>query len=138
MPVAFAAAGGLGGDFFCHPQAPQLGEAASPGLPLFPRVAAQAPLNPTVEAAQHRRSLAEAEVASPAQQITAQFANHALEGSPAIALGQLSDSLLELRHRRRSDAPLTPRREREPQELSFPWPVHRALRLVDFQPQLLV
>lgn len=92
----------------------------------------------TVQIPQHRRRLAEAEVASPADQVTAKFVDHTIQGRPPVSLRNLANTFLELHSRSQCDTAFAMHREREPQKLAIPRPVHGTLGLVDRQPQLLV
>lgn len=69
MPVAFAAPGGPCGKSHAAPPLPQLFEPTFAGFPLLPSVTSQAAMDPIFQVSQHRRRLAEAVVASPADQI---------------------------------------------------------------------
>ncbi len=82
----------------------QLGEASASMLPLFPGDGAQPPPEPLVKLTQHRRGLAEAEVAAPPDQVDGQLLDDLREASSrtlalkrAIACGAM---------RRRGSRPL--------------------------------
>ena len=52
---------------------------------------------PTIELREQRRpGLAEAEIASPTEQVAAKFADHAIQGRASVAFGNLANSFLEL------------------------------------------
>src|ERR1700751_2708010 len=83
----------------------QLGEAIASMLPLFPGDGAQPPPEPLVKLAQHRRGLAEAEVAAPPDEVDGQLLDDLREASPAPAPRQFPNSRLEAGDRLRRDAP---------------------------------
>src|SRR6056297_399188 len=71
VPVALTATSGLCSKILADTQLPQLFEPTLAGFPLLPSITSQTAVDPTVQVSQHRRRLAEAEVASPADQVTA-------------------------------------------------------------------
>ena len=78
---------------------PQIGKSGRPGSPLPPDHHAESPANPRVQVAKHPRVLAETKIASPAEQIRLQGADHPLDTDPARPARQLSHSRLEPVHR---------------------------------------
>ena len=76
-------------------------------------------MHPTIQISQNRAGLAEAEVASPAKQVAAKFADHTLQGRASIAFGDFANTFLELRLRLRSDRDLTLTVNVNPRNLRF-------------------
>src|SRR5437879_1128498 len=115
--------------------ASQLGVARTSTLPLLPGDGAQPPPDPLVKSAQHRRSLAEAEVTAPTDKVSGQLLGDLYEASCARASRQFPDSCLEAGNHLRRDAPtwLFPAGEAEAQELADARFGNRALGLVDLQ-----
>src|SRR3984893_18444217 len=115
--------------------ASQLGKASRSSLPLFPGDGAQPPPEPLVKRTQHRRRLAEAEVAAPPGEVDRQLLDDLREAASARAPRQLPNSRLEAGDRLRRDAPpwLSPTRVAEAQELADAWFGNRALGLVDLE-----
>src|SRR5258707_6977921 len=111
----------------------QLGEASASMLPLFPGDGAQPPPEPLVKFTQHRRRLAEAEVAAPPDEVDGQLLDDLREAASARAPRQFPNSRLEAGERLRRNAPS--RRysagEAEAQELANARFGDRALGLVD-------
>src|SRR4030081_3820743 len=85
--------------------ASQFGKASPSSLPLFPGDGAQPPPEPLVKRAQHRRSLAEAEVAAPPDKVDGQLLDDLREATSACAPRQFPDPCLEAGYRLRRDAP---------------------------------
>src|SRR5665213_427145 len=117
----------------------QLGEASASMLPLFPGDGAQPPPKPLVKPAQHRRGLAEAEVAAPPDQVDGQLLDDLREAAAAHAPRQFPNSCLEAGDRLRRYAPsrFASAGEAEAQELADARLGDRALGLVDLQPEAL-
>ncbi len=107
--------------------------------PLLPGDGAQPSPGPLVELAQHRWSLAEAEVAAPSDQIDGQLLGDLRQARPARAPRQFPNPALEAGDRLRRDAPprLSPACEAEAQELADARLGDRALRLVDLELETL-
>src|SRR5208337_2599274 len=83
------------------------------------------------------RSLAEAEVAAPSHDVWLQLFDQLLQTEPPCPACHVSDPPLEFVESLWRDAPLAPViRDAEPKKLSLPRSRHRALRLVDLEPQL--
>src|SRR3954451_15471489 len=82
-PGAVRGSGGLCRQVLAHPAPTQLRKAGAPALPLLPGDRPQASPDPLVKTAQHRRGLAEAEVASPPSEIARQLLNALLEALAA-------------------------------------------------------
>src|SRR5712691_6445586 len=99
------AAGGLCRQVPADAAASQLGKASVSALPLLPGDGAQPPPGPLIKCAQHRRGLAEAEVAAPSDQIDGQLLDDLREASPARAPGQFPNPCFEAGERLRRDAP---------------------------------
>ena len=79
------AAGGLCRQVPADAAAPQLGKTSTSTLPLFPGDGAQPPPEPFIKPTQHRRCLAEPEVAAPSNQIDRQLFDDLLKAAPACA-----------------------------------------------------
>src|SRR5260221_2277975 len=111
----------------------QLGEASASMLPLFPGDGAQPPPEPLVKLTQHRRGLAEAEVAAPPDEVDGQLLDDRREAASARAPRQLPNSRLEAGDRLRRNAPpwLSSARVAEAQELADVRFGNRALCLVE-------
>ena len=90
----------------CTPPRYGVHQTAVPRLPLNPEDTAQPSANPPIKLSQHARSLAEAEVASPARQITLQFSDALPYTVSLTPPRDLPNSRLEPRYRLRRDAPL--------------------------------
>jgi hypothetical protein len=133
------AAGGLSRQVPADAAASQLGEASASTLPLLPGDGAQPSPDPLVKCAQHRRSLAEAEVTAPADKVSRQLLAGLSEASSTRAPRELPDSCLEAGDRLRRDAPsrFSPAGEAEAQELADTRFGDRALGLVDLQLETL-
>src|SRR4051812_29572988 len=118
-----------------HTQAAQLRIPSPPVLPLSPDIHAQSATDPGVEVVQHDRRLAEAEVASPADQVSRQGRDQLRHTDTERPTRQFPDPLLELLQGLRGNLPggLGVVRDRESQELSLPTSSHRALRFVDLE-----
>src|SRR3954451_10970479 len=82
-PGAVRGSGGLCRQVLANPTPTQLRKAGAPAPPLLPGNRPQASPDPLVKAAQHRRGLAEAEVASPPSEIARQLLNALLEALAA-------------------------------------------------------
>src|SRR5207244_7029257 len=108
-------------------------------LPLFPGDGAQPPPEPLVKLAQHRRGLAEAEVAAPPDEVDRQLLDDLREAASAHAPRQFPDLCFEAGDRLRRDAPsrLSSTRVAEAQELADARLGNRALGLVDLEPEAL-
>ena len=106
-------------------------------LPLLPGDGTQPPPEPTVKFKQYRRSLAEAEVATPPNQVDRQFPDDLPEAFSARALRQLPNLCLEAGDcLRRNETPrLSSAREAEAQELTNARFSNRALCFVDLEPE---
>src|ERR1700751_4871724 len=119
--------------------ASQLCKTSTSVLPLLPGDGAQPPPDPFVECAQHRWSLAEAEVAAPAAQVDGQLLDDLREASSARAPRQLPDLRLEAGNGLRCDASAwpSPTCKAEAQELADARFGNRALGLVDLQLETL-
>ena len=104
-PRAMWAAGGLCRQVPADAAASQLGKASASALPLLPDDGAQPPPDPLVKRAQHRRGLAEAEVAAPADEVDGQLLDDLREAAPARAPRQFPDPCLEAGERLRRNAP---------------------------------
>src|SRR4051794_2666097 len=113
--------------------ASQLGEPSSPAFPLLPGDGTQPSPGPLVEVAQHRRSLAEVEVAAPPSEVDRQLLDDLREALASRTTRQFPHSASEPGQRLRRDAPsrLCPTREAEAQELALTRSGDRTLRLVD-------
>src|SRR5260221_7649927 len=85
--------------------ASQLCKPCTPALPLFPGDGAQPPPEPFVKRSQHRRRLAEAEVAAPPGEVDGQLLDDLREAASARAPRQFPNSRLEAGDRLRRDAP---------------------------------
>src|SRR3974390_1162474 len=133
------AAGGLCRQVPADAAASQFDEASSSALPLFPGDGAQPPPGPFIKCAQCRRSLTEAEVAAPSNQIDRQPFGDLREALSARASRQLSNFCFEAGKGLRRNAPsrLFPAGEAEAQELADAWFGNRALSLVDLQLETL-
>ena len=84
------------------------------------------------------RSLAEAEVAAPSYDVWLQLFDQLLQTEPPCPTCDVSDPPLEFVERLWRDAPLAPViRDAEPKKLALFRSRHRALRLVDLEPQLV-
>src|SRR5512135_1824781 len=118
-----------------HSQPTQLRVPSAPVLPLSPDIHAESATNPGVQIPQHDRGLAEAEIASPADQVSRQWRDQLRKTDAERPTRQFPDPLLELLEGFRGDLPgrLGVVRNRESQELPFPAPGHRALRFVDLE-----
>jgi hypothetical protein len=116
----------------------QFFEAVLPGSPLPPKIQTQSSANPRFEVREHPWSLAEAEVAAPSHNVWLQLFDQLLQTDPPCPACHVSDLRLELVEGLWRDAPLAPViRDAEPKKLTLLWSRHRALRLVDLQPQLV-
>ena len=117
--------------------ASQLGKASRSSLPLFPGDGAQPPPEPLVKPAQHRRRLAEAEVAAPPDEVDGQLLGDLRKAASARTPRQFPDFCFKAGERLRRDAPLrfASAGEAEAQELTDARFGDRALGLVDLQPE---
>ena len=88
-----------------HTQAAQLRVPGPSILPLSPDIHAQSATNPRVQIPQHDRRLAEAEVASPADQVSRQGRDQLRQTDPKRPTRQFPDPLLELLQGLRGDLP---------------------------------
>src|SRR5215470_1282061 len=133
------AAGGLGRQVPADAAASQLGEASPSTFPLLPGDGAQPSSGPLVKFAQHRRGLAEAKIATPADKVSGQFLGDLREAFSARAPRQFSNFRLKAGDRLRRDAPsrLLPACEAKAQKLADARFGDRALRLVDLQLEAL-
>ena len=113
------AAGGLRRQIPADAAASQLGKAGRPAFPLLPGDGAQPSPGPLVKFAQHRRGLADAEVAAPSDEIGGRFFDDLREAFASSTARQLPDSAPEPGQRLRCDAPprLFPVREAEARNL---------------------
>src|SRR5215813_9410528 len=129
------AAGGLCRQVPADAAASQLSKACSSTLPLLPDDGAQPPPGPLVKCAQHRRGLAEAEVAAPSYEVDGQLFDDLRQACPARAPRPFPNSRFEAGERlRRNPSPrLSPNREAEAQELANARLGNRALGLVDLE-----
>jgi hypothetical protein len=127
-----------GGKVWAHSPFPQFGKSLRSALPLLPDDRTQSASGPLLEAFEHTRCFAVAEVADPASQIAGQLLGHLLGAHTARPARQFPDSLLKAEHRFRRDPPLGcfRTREAEPQELPLPWPCHRTLLSVHLELKL--
>src|SRR5689334_11508235 len=107
------AAGGLCRPVPADAAASQLSKACSSTLPLLPDDGTQPPPGPLVKRAQHRRSLAEAEVAAPSSEIDGQLLDDLRQACPARASRQLADPCFEAGDSLRRDAPSRPSSDRK-------------------------
>jgi len=114
------AASGLCRQLPADAAASQFGKASASMLPLFPGDGAQPPPEPLVKCAQHRWSLAEAEVAAPSDEIDGQLLGGLREASSARAPRQFPNHRFEAGQRLRRNAPswLRPACEAKAQELA--------------------
>src|SRR3954465_4009411 len=85
--------------------ASQLGEPSSPAFPLLPGDGTQPSPGPLVEVAQHRRSLAEVEVAAPPSEVDRQLLDDLREALASRTTRQFPHSASEPGQRLRRDAP---------------------------------
>src|SRR2546423_13409406 len=133
------AAGGLRRQVPADAAASQLGIASASTLPLLPGDGAQPPPGPFVKCAQHGRSLAEAEVAAPSDQVGGQLLDDLREASSARAPRQLPELGFEASYRLRRDTPtrLPFAGEAEAQELANTRFGGRALGFVDLELEAL-
>src|SRR4051794_13217155 len=101
-----------------HTQSAQLRIPSPPVLPLSPDIHAQSATYPGVEVVQHDRRLAEAEVASPADQVSRQGRDQLRHTDTERPTGEFPGPLLELLQGLRGDLPgrLGVVRDRESQE----------------------
>src|SRR5215475_13734760 len=118
-----------------HTQSAQLRIPSPPVLPLSPDIHAQSATNPGVQIPQHDRRLAEAKIASPADQVSRQGRDQLRQTDAERPTRELPGPILELLQGLRGDLPgrLGVVRDRETEELPFPAPGHRALRFVDLE-----
>src|SRR5262249_11543778 len=118
-----------------HSQPAQLRVPSGPVLPLSPDIHAQWATDPGVQIPQHDRRLAEAEITSPADQVSRQGRDQLRQTDTERPTGQRPDARLELLQGLRADLPgrLGLVRDRESQELSLPASRHRALGFVDLE-----
>ena len=98
-PRAMWAAGGCRRQIPADAAASQFGKARAPALPLLPDECPQASSHPLVEFAQHRRSLAEAEVAAPSKEIARQLSNDLREAHASCTTRHFQHSRFEPHHR---------------------------------------
>src|SRR6266516_5446410 len=119
MRRAMRAAGALRRQIPADAAASQLGKAGRPAFPLLPGDGAQPSPGPLVKFAQHRRGLADAEVAAPSDEIGGRFFDDLREAFASSTARQLPDSAPEPGQRLRCDAPprLFPVREAEARNL---------------------
>src|SRR5260221_1544055 len=117
----------------------QPGEAGPSMLPLSPGDGAQPPPEPLDKLTQHRRGLAEAEVAAPPDEVDGQLLGDRREAASGRAPRQRPNSRLEAGDRLRRNAPpwLSSARVAEAQELADVRFGNRALGLVDLQLEAL-
>jgi hypothetical protein len=122
------AAGGLRRQIPADAAASQLGKASRSTLPLLPGDGAQPPPEPPIKFTQHRRRLAEAEVAAPPDAVDGQLLDDLHEAFSARAPRQLPHLRLEAGYRLRRNATprLCPAGEAEAQELTDAWFRRRA------------
>src|ERR1700730_8281711 len=119
--------------------ASQLGKASGSTLPLLPGDGAQPPPEPLIKFTQHRRGLADAEVAAPPDEVDGQLLDDLREAPSARAPRQLPNSRLEAGDHLRRNAPSRQRLacKAEAQELADVRLCNRALCLDDLQPEAL-
>src|SRR5262245_3295262 len=136
-PRAMWAAGGSRRPVPADAAASQLGKASRSTLPLLPGDGAQPPPGPLVKCAQHRRSLAEAEVAAPSNEIDGQLFDDLRQARPARAPRQFPNPRFEASEclRRNPSPRFSPTCEAEAQELADARLGNRALGLVDLEPE---
>src|SRR5271166_186916 len=116
----------------------QFSEAVLPGSPLPPKIQTQSSADPRFEVCEDSRGLAETEVAAPSHDVWLQLFDQLLQTEPPRPACHVSDPPLEFVERLWRDAPLAPViRDAEPEKLSLFRSRHRALRLVDLEPQLV-
>src|ERR1700740_1709216 len=134
-PGAMWAAGSLCRQIPADAAASQLGKASPSRLPLFPGDGAQPPPEPLIKCSQHRRRLAEAEVAAPPDQVGGQLLDDLREAASTRAPRQPPDLRLEAGQRLRRDASprFFPTGEAEAQELADARFGDRTLRFVDLE-----
>src|SRR5258705_1170506 len=99
------AAGGLRRQVPADAAASQFGKAGRPAFPLLPDDGAQPSPGPLVKVAQHRRGLAEAEVAAPSDQVDGQLLDDLREAPASGAARQFPYPTSEPGQRLRCDAP---------------------------------
>src|SRR5271168_2916900 len=101
-----------------------------------PKIQTQSSTDPRFEVREDSRSLAEAEVAAPSHDVWLQLFDQLLQTEPPCPACHVSDPPLEFVERLWRDAPLAPViRDAEPKKLALFRSRHRALRLVDLEPQ---
>src|SRR5271166_1568325 len=116
----------------------QFFEAVLPGSPLPSKIQTQSSTDPCFEVREDPRSLAESEVAAPSHDVWLQLFDQLLQTEPPCPACHGSDPPLEFVERLWRDAPLAPViRDAEPKKLALFRSRHRALRLVDLEPQLV-
>src|ERR1700741_2102236 len=102
------------------------------------KIQTQSSTDPRFEVCEDSRSLAEAEVAAPSYDVWLQPFDQLLQTEPPCPACHVSDLPLEFVERLWRDAPLAPViRDAEPKKLALFRSRHRALRLVDLEPQLV-
>jgi len=128
-------AGRLGGKVRSDAPLAKFRKPFAPTLPLLPEHRPQSTPEPLFKAIQHRRCLAESEIALPSTQVAREFFRPLLHADPSCPACQLPDSLLEPQDRFRRNAParLLAARKAEPEELPVPRPSHGTLPLVHFE-----
>src|SRR5262249_37221063 len=86
----------------------------------------------------HTRGLAETEVAAPSEEVWRQLFDQLRQADASCSACHVPDLRLEFAEGFWRDAPLAPViRDAEPEEFALLRSRHRALRLIDLQPQLL-
>src|SRR5690242_6830042 len=94
-PGAMRRAGGLSRQVSSNPAPAQFRKPGAPTLPVLPGNRPQATPDPLIQAAQHRRRLAEAEVAAPADQRGRELLDNLRQCAPACPPRQLPHPHLE-------------------------------------------
>src|SRR3954463_11716895 len=119
-PGTMRGAGGLSRQSAPDPEPAQFRKPGAPAPPVLPGNRPQATPDPLIQGPQHRRRLAEAEVAAPADQIGRELLDNLRQCAPARPPRQLPPPRLEAMDRQRRNAPprRPPAREAEAQELA--------------------
>ena len=128
----------LCGKALADPPTCQFSESDPAAFPLLPEETAQAPSGPCFQFPEHTGSLTESEVAPPSYHVSTESSDHLFDADTACPPCQFPNPLLEAEDRLRRDAPLgllCPC-EAESEKLPILWPCHRALGLVDLEPEL--
>src|SRR6266852_367254 len=141
-PPAFAVGGDLRGRALRETSGAQFTEDLCAPLPLFELDHSESSANPGIEVLKTSGRLIEAEVFPPPGQVAPQLRHHYVQASPSGPTSNLSDTSLHRCKGRRRNTSLDLSSLSVPETVAEKFavlrPRHRALRLVDLQPEMRV